>query len=71
MLITLSRRTVICQSVAEVKLTGVAPAGAASQIFTFFINIEFYNPIKHKFKCKSIPYTLQNLFLKRIFNRPK
>ena len=28
MLITLSRRTAICQSVAEVELTGVAPLGA-------------------------------------------
>ena len=30
MLITLSRRTAICQSVAEVLLTGVAPLGAVS-----------------------------------------
>ena len=35
MLITLSRRTAICQSVAEVKLTGVAPLGAVSYIFNF------------------------------------
>ena len=33
MLITLSRRTAICQSVAEVLLTGVAPLGAVSHIF--------------------------------------
>ena len=36
MLITLSRRTAICQSVVEVQLTGVAPLGAVSQIFNFF-----------------------------------
>ena len=30
MLITLSRRVAICQSVAEVQLTGVAPLGAVS-----------------------------------------
>ena len=36
MLITLSRRTTICQSVAEVQLTVVAPLGAVShrQIIT-------------------------------------
>ena len=33
MLITLSRRAAICQSVAEVQLTGVAPLGAASHKF--------------------------------------
>ena len=38
MLITLSRRTAICQSVAEVQLTGVAPLGAVSQIVTLFTN---------------------------------
>ena len=31
MLITLSRRTAICQSVAEVWLTGVAPLGTVSR----------------------------------------
>ena len=35
MLITLSRRTAICQSVAEVYLTGVAPLGAVSHRFNF------------------------------------
>ena len=35
MLITLSRRTAICQSVAEVQLTGVAPFGAVSHRFNF------------------------------------
>ena len=30
MLITLSRRALICQSVVEVQLTGVAPLGAVS-----------------------------------------
>ena len=33
MLITLSRRVVNCQSVAEVYLTGVAPLGAKDLIF--------------------------------------
>ena len=36
MLITLSRRTTICQSVAEVWLTAVAPLGAVSHRFNFF-----------------------------------
>ena len=36
MLITLSRRTAICQSVAEVQLTGVAPLVAVSHRFNFF-----------------------------------
>ena len=35
MLITLSRHTAICQSIAEVELTGVAPLGALSQRFNF------------------------------------
>ena len=33
MLITLSRRAAICQSVAEVQLTGVTPLGAVSHSF--------------------------------------
>ena len=36
MIITLSRRTASCQSVAEVLLTGVAPLGGVSHRFTFF-----------------------------------
>jgi hypothetical protein len=40
MLITLSYRTAICQSVAEVKLTGVGPFGAVSHRFNF---ISFYS----------------------------
>ena len=39
MLITLSRRTAISQSVAEVWLTGVAPLGAVSHRF----NLIFFN----------------------------
>ena len=35
MLITLSRRTAICQSVAGVYLTGLAPLGAVSHRFNF------------------------------------
>ena len=35
MLITLSRRTAICQSAAEVYLTGVAPLGAVRHRFNF------------------------------------
>jgi hypothetical protein len=37
MLITLSRRTVICKSDAEVKLTGVVPLGAVSYRFIFYL----------------------------------
>ena len=37
MLITLSRRTAICQSVVEVWLTGVVPLGAVSDRFFYFI----------------------------------
>ena len=37
MLITLSRRAAICQSVAEVQLTGLAPLGAVSHRFIIFI----------------------------------
>ena len=39
MLITLSRRTVICQSAAEVNLAGVAPLGAVSYRFNTYINV--------------------------------
>ena len=39
MLITLSRRIVICQSVAEVYFTVVAPLGAISHRFNFIIII--------------------------------
>ena len=35
MLITLSRRAAICQSVAEVELIAVAPLGAVSHRFDF------------------------------------
>ena len=42
MLITLSRRTVICQSVLEVWLTGVAPLGAVS--YRFKLNISLVSP---------------------------
>ena len=37
MLITLSHCTAICQSVAEVYLTGVTPLGAVSHILFFFL----------------------------------
>ena len=37
MLITLSRRATICQSVAEVQLTGVAPLGAVSHRFNLIL----------------------------------
>ena len=37
MLITLSRRTAICQSVAEVYLTGVTPLGPVSTDLLLFI----------------------------------
>ena len=38
MLIPLSRRTAINQTVAEVELTGVAPLGAVSHTFSFNFN---------------------------------
>ena len=37
MLVILSRRTVTCQSVAEVYLTGVTPLRAVSHIFIYYI----------------------------------
>jgi hypothetical protein len=37
MLITLSHHTAICQSVAEIYLSGVAPLGAENQIYYLFI----------------------------------
>ena len=37
MLTTLPRRAALCQSVAEVELTGVAPLGAVSQRCIFFL----------------------------------
>ena len=44
MLITLSRRNAICQSVAKVQLTGVAPLGAVSHRFNFFkIKFNYYS----------------------------
>ena len=44
MLITLSRRTATCQSVAEVSFTGVAPLVALSQrVNYFFILIRVYS----------------------------
>ena len=39
MLITLSRRTAICQSVAEVQLTGEVPLGAVSHRFNLILII--------------------------------
>ena len=38
MLITLYRRTAICQSVAEVKLTGLVPLGAVRDRFNLSFN---------------------------------
>ena len=42
MLITLSRRTAICQSVAEVQLAGVAPLGAVSHRFNLILFYCYY-----------------------------
>jgi hypothetical protein len=47
MLITLSCRPAICQSVAEVYLTGVAPLGAVSHRFNFNIYFTKANWIDH------------------------
>ena len=49
MLITLSRRTAICQSVSEVSLTGVAPLGAERHRFNFLkFNLMFMLIFKDK-----------------------
>ena len=42
MLTTLSRHTAICQSVAEVQLTGVVFLGAVSHRFMFLVNKGLY-----------------------------
>ena len=42
MLIGLSRRTVICQSIAEVYLTGVAPLEAVSHRFILIYYCYYY-----------------------------
>ena len=42
MLITLSRRTAVCQSVAEVELTGVAHLGAVSHRFYYYYYCYYY-----------------------------
>ena len=47
MLIRLSRRAAICQSVAEVQLTGVAPLGAVSHRFNFFNYSITYKQMLH------------------------
>ena len=46
MLITLSRRTAICQSVSEVKLTDVAPLGAVSHRFNYFLNLIIHDRVE-------------------------
>ena len=44
MLITLSRRTAVCQSVAEVQLTGVVPLGAVIHRLNFnFLSSDEYD----------------------------
>ena len=45
MLITLSRRAAICQSVAEIQLTGVAPLGAVSKSLNLFNKETYKNEI--------------------------
>ena len=66
MLITLSRRTAICQSVAEVYLTGVAPLGAVSLRFNFFKIGNVWNEISVKMKLRKTelysPYSLLGSF---------
>ena len=55
MLITLSRRTTICQSVAEVYMSGVVPLGAVSHRFNyniFKINVPNINPPGGTFSCR-------------------
>ena len=45
MLITLSRRVSICQSVAEVQLTGVASLGAVGHRFNFLKSYSSYSQV--------------------------
>ena len=52
MLITLSHHAAICQSVAEVQLTSVAPLGAVSHRFNFFKN-KIYNFYNIRVKCQT------------------
>ena len=51
MLIILSRRTAICQLVAELYLTGVTPLGAVSHKF-FFFNLILIN--KHEARSQLV-----------------
>ena len=69
MLITLSRRAAICQSVAEVQLTGVAPLGAVSHRFNLIIFKEDKSVWpEHEFPAlKSILYFLLNRILICLF----
>ena len=47
----ISRRTAICRSVAEVKLTGVSPLGAINQRFNFLNLIKNYLRTYDDFAC--------------------
>ena len=67
MLITLSRRAAICQSVAQVYLTGVAPLGAVSHRFNFLkffycANIWQFNQNAEKFHT----FTLHPIMIRTI-----
>ena len=65
MLIALSSRTAICQSDAEVLLTGVVSVSAVShRLLFFYVKLEFLNYILHiiiiilyTFVCKKIVLT--------------
>jgi len=51
--ITLSRRTVVCQSVAEVYLIGVSPLGAVSHLFNLILIIIVTNGLSSLFNLAS------------------
>ena len=62
MLITLSRRTVICQSVTEVYCTGVVSLGAVDHILKFLmvITMRCYTLIYQKNRIKTIVAELRD-----------
>jgi len=64
MLITLSRRTAISQSVAEVSLTGVAPLGAVSLRFNFNLTrVILEGSLREKQKLRTCPLDCEFLAL--------
>ena len=69
MLITLSRRSAICQSVAEVYLTGVASLGAVSHRFNFFKYLKSNNLKKACHRMKKPSNISTNKSLNAMFDK--